>query len=321
MNDHSPNDAFHASSFLQGHNAAYVDQLYARYARDPASVDDSWRRYFASLNENADQVQAEAAGPSWARADWPPQPGGELTSALTGEWPAELEKSPKELSDKIQGTAAAQKVEVSEASGARPPLLRLRRGRHGPAHLPRPGDGLRNRLDAGDRGAGHAHLLRHLRAAVHAHLQRRGSRLAEGADRGLRQGDPVHQAGPPRHPQQAGGVRGLREVPARQIHRHQALRPRRRRGDDPGDGADHQARRRPGRAGDRRGHAPSRPPQRARLRHGQALPRHLQRVPGRLLQARGGRRLRRREVPSRRVLGPRVRRQHRAPPIPRTWRR
>ena len=36
--------------------------------------------------------------------------------------------------------------------------------------------------------------------------------------------------------------------------------------------------------------------------HGQALPRDLQRVPGRQLQARGGRGLRRRQVPPRRLL-------------------
>ncbi|MEM1313979.1 MAG: 2-oxoglutarate dehydrogenase E1 component [Pseudomonadota bacterium] len=116
MTDQSSNDAFHASSFLQGHNAAYVDQLYARYAQDPASVDDSWRRYFASLNENADDVQAEAAGPSWARPDWPPQPGGELTSALTGEWPVELEKTPKEIAEKVQAKAQETGAKITEAA-------------------------------------------------------------------------------------------------------------------------------------------------------------------------------------------------------------
>jgi len=35
MNDHSPNDVFHASSFLQGHNADYIEQLHARFAEDP----------------------------------------------------------------------------------------------------------------------------------------------------------------------------------------------------------------------------------------------------------------------------------------------
>jgi len=39
MTDQSPNDIFKASSFLQGHNAEYIEQLYARYANDPNAVD------------------------------------------------------------------------------------------------------------------------------------------------------------------------------------------------------------------------------------------------------------------------------------------
>jgi len=39
MTEQSPNDQFHASSFMQGHNATYPEQLYARYANDPGAVD------------------------------------------------------------------------------------------------------------------------------------------------------------------------------------------------------------------------------------------------------------------------------------------
>ncbi len=38
MNDRSPNTQFHASSFMQGHNVEYLEQLYARYATTPGSV-------------------------------------------------------------------------------------------------------------------------------------------------------------------------------------------------------------------------------------------------------------------------------------------
>ena len=64
MTDQSPNKAFHSSSFLQGHNAVFVEQLYARYAKDPSSVDESWRKYFESLGDDPAAVEAEAAGPS-----------------------------------------------------------------------------------------------------------------------------------------------------------------------------------------------------------------------------------------------------------------
>ncbi|MEM7075541.1 MAG: hypothetical protein AAF484_10680 [Pseudomonadota bacterium] len=39
MTEQSPNDQFHASSFMQGHNAEYLEQLYARFADDPSTVD------------------------------------------------------------------------------------------------------------------------------------------------------------------------------------------------------------------------------------------------------------------------------------------
>ena len=74
MTEHSSNDVFHASSFLQGHNADYIEQLYARYANNPGAVDEAWREFFDSLGDTPADAQAEAAGPSWARTDWPPQP-------------------------------------------------------------------------------------------------------------------------------------------------------------------------------------------------------------------------------------------------------
>ena len=85
MSDAVTNERFHASSFLQGQNASYVEQLYAAYARDPASVDPSWQRYFGELGDAAGDVAAEADGAPWRRADWPPAPADELSTAL-GAW-------------------------------------------------------------------------------------------------------------------------------------------------------------------------------------------------------------------------------------------
>jgi len=39
MTEQSPNDQFHASSFMQGHNAEYLEQICAQYTNDPAPVD------------------------------------------------------------------------------------------------------------------------------------------------------------------------------------------------------------------------------------------------------------------------------------------
>lgn len=112
MTDHSPNDLFHASSFMQGHNAEYLEQLYAQYANDPNAVDAAWGEFFRQMGDADLDVKAEAAGPSWARNDWPPQPDDELTSALTGEWAAPVET--KAAGKKIATKAAETGVKVSD---------------------------------------------------------------------------------------------------------------------------------------------------------------------------------------------------------------
>ncbi|MDV4145065.1 2-oxoglutarate dehydrogenase E1 component [Shimia sp. FJ5] len=112
MTDQSPNDIFHASSFMQGHNAEYLEQMYARYANDPNAVDEAWRDFFRQLGDDDMSVKREAAGPSWQRADWPPQPADEMTSALTGEWPEPVEA--KAAGDKIKSKAAEKGVEVTD---------------------------------------------------------------------------------------------------------------------------------------------------------------------------------------------------------------
>ncbi len=112
MTDQSSNDQFHASSFMQGHNAEYLEQMYARYANDPNAVDEAWQSFFKQLGDDELSVKKEAAGPSWARDDWPPQPNDDLTAALDGMWAAPVEA--KDAGKKIQAKAAEQGVEVSE---------------------------------------------------------------------------------------------------------------------------------------------------------------------------------------------------------------
>ena len=112
MTDQSSNDQFHASSFMQGHNAEYLEQMYARYANDPNAVDEAWQSFFKQLGDDEINIKKEAQGPSWARSDWPPQPTDELTAALDGMWAAPAES--KDAGAKIKAKAAEQRVEVSE---------------------------------------------------------------------------------------------------------------------------------------------------------------------------------------------------------------
>ena len=114
MTDQSSNDQFHASSFMQGANATYLEQLYAQYAGDPKAVDDAWASFFEALGDTDLDVKAEASGPSWARRDWPPTPADDLTGALTGEWavpPAEAKAAAAKIADKAESKGA----EISDA--------------------------------------------------------------------------------------------------------------------------------------------------------------------------------------------------------------
>jgi 2-oxoglutarate dehydrogenase E1 component len=122
MTDQPSNDIFRASSFLQGHNAEYIEQLHARYARDPEAVDESWREFFRQLGDSEADAEREAAGPSWARPDWPPLPHDELTAALDGQWAEE----PKKAGEKIRAKAAEKGVSLSDEQVRRAVLDSIR---------------------------------------------------------------------------------------------------------------------------------------------------------------------------------------------------
>ncbi|MBT9247041.1 2-oxoglutarate dehydrogenase E1 component [Gemmobacter fulvus] len=126
MNDQSPNDAMHASSFMDGANADYIDQLQARYAADPASVDAGWVAFFKALGDSELDAKRAAAGPSWARADWPPAPADDLTAALTGEWPMMPAKEAKGAAAKITAKAEEKGVSLSDAQIQRAVLDSIR---------------------------------------------------------------------------------------------------------------------------------------------------------------------------------------------------
>src|SRR5579862_1879751 len=64
------------TSFLYGGNAPFVEELHARWAADPNSVEPSWRSFFARLGDGADDIKRAAAAPGWGapngvEALWP----------------------------------------------------------------------------------------------------------------------------------------------------------------------------------------------------------------------------------------------------------
>ena len=106
-NEH--NEAMQQTSFLYGGNAGYIEELYAAYQDNPASVSEDWQKYFAELKDPAADVRKSAAGASWKRKNWPIAANGELVSALDGNW-QEVEK---QLGDKIQAKAQKAGSEIS----------------------------------------------------------------------------------------------------------------------------------------------------------------------------------------------------------------
>src|SRR5215470_17079791 len=115
MSRQDANAAFALTSFLYGGNAAYVEDLHARYLADPRSVDPQWQAFFQSLkDEGADAARIAAKnahGPSWRREDWPQPARSDLTAALDGDW-REVEIV---VGDKVKAKAQSRGVELSAA--------------------------------------------------------------------------------------------------------------------------------------------------------------------------------------------------------------
>ena len=175
MSRQDANAAFALTSFLYGGNAAYIEDLYARYEADPNSVDAEWQAFFQSLKDDAARGQRERARPVLAaRRTGRGRERDELIAALDGDW-AEVEqgarrqgqgqgadqaassfrppRSQQATRDSIRALMLIRAYRArghfhanldplgleppQDRGGARPALLRLQRSRSRPADLPR----------------------------------------------------------------------------------------------------------------------------------------------------------------------------------------
>ena len=338
MSRQDANAAFALTSFLYGGNARYIEDLYARYEADPAAVDAEWRSFFQSLKDDARDVAESARGASWGRPDWPLADGGELAQA-PGEW-AEAGRA---ISGKVNAQAQTKGVALSAADVERATrdsiralmLIRAYRARghfHAnldPLHLTPPHN--EEELDPRTYGFTESDLdrpifldhvlglefgtLREIIAILRrTYCQTLGVEflhISDGAQKGWIQ---ERIEGPDKEITfTREGKRAIlnKLVEAEGFEKFCDVKftGTKRFGldgaefDDPGAGADHQARRRARRARNRHRHVPPRTAQRAGASHGQAAPRHFPRVQRRLIDPERGRRLRRREIPSRRLVG------------------
>ncbi|HXB51358.1 MAG TPA: hypothetical protein VNU69_01265, partial [Rhizomicrobium sp.] len=100
------NEIFEATSFLNGTNAAYVEQMYAAWQADPNSVDTSWQAYFAQTGEQGLSPTQLGRGPAWRRDAKPQIPASDLIAALTGQDPPAAPGKPGSKGDKAKPAAA-----------------------------------------------------------------------------------------------------------------------------------------------------------------------------------------------------------------------
>ena len=264
------NEALAQTSFLFGGNAAYIEDLYAQYAKDPNSVDAEWQAFFGALKDDGRIVTKNAEGASWTRPNWPIAANGELVAALDGNW-ASIEAA---VGGKVKAKAQAKGVEVSQAEilqatrdSVRALMLirayRVRGHLHAnldPLELAPRGD--HEELHPSHYGFTDADLdrpifldnvlglefgtVREIVAILErTYCQTLGVEFMHIADPGEKAWIQERIEGPDKEIaftregkrailQEAHRGRGFRKIPRFEIHRHQALRPRRQRGDDPG---------------------------------------------------------------------------------------
>ena len=105
------NEVLAETSFLYGGNGAFVEDLYAKWVNDPASVEPSWAAFFSSLQDSADEVRAAVKKPAWTKPS-APSSRPDWLSAIDGLWPAVEAKVEK----KIAGRAPAATAEEIRAA-------------------------------------------------------------------------------------------------------------------------------------------------------------------------------------------------------------
>ncbi len=109
------NETFARTSFLDGANAAYIEDLYERFQENPGSVTADWRAFFTDLKERKDSVLAETHGPSWKPRDGGERHESDLLNALAADWGPEE----REIGRKISAKAHEKRVEISREEAFR----------------------------------------------------------------------------------------------------------------------------------------------------------------------------------------------------------
>ena len=116
------NELMAETSFLYGGNATFVEGLYAKWASDPNSVEPSWRAFFATLMDRAEEATAAAGKPSWTQKA-PPLARPDWLSALDGMWPAVEAKLGAKVAERAAPQATTENVRAATLDSLRAVMM------------------------------------------------------------------------------------------------------------------------------------------------------------------------------------------------------
>ena len=114
-----PNTAMLETSFLYGANATFIEEMAARYAADPNSVDPSWRAFFDQVRDDPEAVRAAVLGPSWFRPDLAQPQTTETTRLMDGNWGGLAERLEKKVAARLPSSTSAQDVQSAARDSIR----------------------------------------------------------------------------------------------------------------------------------------------------------------------------------------------------------
>ena len=66
MSSSDNNITFKKTSFLSGINSEFINKFYSEYLSDPASLPESWKKFFDGLSEDEKLILNDINGPSWS---------------------------------------------------------------------------------------------------------------------------------------------------------------------------------------------------------------------------------------------------------------
>jgi len=114
MSDTPRNTDYHATSFLSGGNAEYIEKLRDQYLNNSQNVDASWHEFFGTLGSTEEKTNG-TNGPSWVRPNWPRDKRTEILSALDGQWDREVHEFGHNVETTIRARASQIGLGISES--------------------------------------------------------------------------------------------------------------------------------------------------------------------------------------------------------------